>query len=163
MVLWTRPLSALLLVIFGTATALADSPHDHTQFGRDIVISADEEASDVTCFGCSVRVRGVVDTDVTTFGGNVVVEDGAEIKGDTTSFGGDVRLDHGSVVNAITVFGGRIHRDSRAAVNGDVTTFPSSLWLMAIFGLPLAILGAFIALVIWVVRRLYRTALPATA
>jgi hypothetical protein len=158
-----RPLSAALLVIAAATTGFADTPHDRTQFGRDILIGAGEEATDVTCFGCSVRIRGQVDTDVTTFGGSVVVEDGGEIKGDTTSFGGDVRLDHGSVVNAITIFGGRIHRDSRAAVTGDVTTFSSSLWLVAIFGLPFAILGAFIGLIVWVVRRLFRPPVPATA
>jgi hypothetical protein len=157
----SRRLSVLLVVLAATA-AFADS-HDRTQFGHDIVVNAGEEASDVTCFGCSVRVRGHVDTDVTTFGGSIVVEDGGEIEGDTTTFGGNVRLDHGSTINAITVFGGRIHRDFGAAVNGDVTTFSGSIWLVAIFGLPFAILGAFITLIVWVVRRLLRPAIPATA
>jgi hypothetical protein len=158
-----QPLSTLLMLIAATAAAFADNSHDRTQFGRDIVVSAGEEATDVTCFGCSVRVRGQVATDVTTFGGSVVVEEGGEIHGDTTTFGGNVRLDQGSVVNAITVFGGRVHRDSSATVNGDVTTFSSSFWLVVIFGLPFAILGAFIALIVWVVRRLFRPAVPATA
>jgi hypothetical protein len=155
-------LCMLLIPTFCTA-ALANGSYDRTQFGHDIVVNAGEEASDITCFGCSVRVRGHVDTDVTTFGGSVVVEDGGEIEGDTTTFGGNVRLDHGSVINAVTVFGGRIHRDSGAAVNGDITTFSSSIWLFLIFGLPFAILGAFIALIVWVIRRLLRPAVPVTA
>jgi hypothetical protein len=158
-----RSLACMISIAALCATAFADGSHDRTQFGHDIVVNADEDASDVTCFGCSVRVRGHVDTDVTTFGGSVVVENGGEIHGDTTTFGGNVRLDHGSAVNAITVFGGRIHRDSAAAVNGDVTTFSSSIWLFLIFGLPFVILGAFIALIVWVVRRLLRPAVPVTA
>ena len=61
----------------------------------------------MTCFACSVRVRGHVAGDVTTFGGSIVVEDDGEIGGDATSFGGDVRLDKGvKVAGGVTVFGG---------------------------------------------------------
>jgi hypothetical protein len=160
---WVSHRLSILLVVLAATAAFADGSHDRTHFGHEIIVNAGEEASDVTCFGCSVRVRGHVDADVTTFGGSVVVEDGGEIKGDTTSFGGSVRLDRGSNVNDVTVFGGRIHRDNAAAVNGDVTTFSGSIWLILIFGLPFAILAAFIFLIVWVVRRLMRMAVPATA
>jgi hypothetical protein len=36
-------------------------------------------------------------------------------------------------------------------------------WLFLVFGLPLVILGAFVALVIWLVRRLKRPAIPVAA
>ena len=42
------------------AAAFADGSRDRTQFGRNISIAPGEEASDVTCFGCSIRVRGHV-------------------------------------------------------------------------------------------------------
>jgi len=153
----------LSLITLSSASFASDS-HDRTQFGHDIIVGPGEEATEVTCFGCSVRVRGHVDSDVTTFGGSIVVEDGGEVGSDLTSFGGDLRLEKGSQIDGdIAVFGGRIQRDPDASVAGDVTNFSGSYWLALIFGLPLAILGAFIALVVWVVRQIFRPAVPATA
>jgi len=92
------------------------------------------------------------------------VEDQGEIGGDTTAFGGNVRLEKGiKVGGGVTVFGGRFYRDSSAAVGGDITNFSGSAWLLLIFGLPLILLGAFIALIVWLVRRLIRPAVPAAA
>ncbi len=161
-------LSRLLLIcLLGIAAfcgpAFADGSHDRTQFGHDIIVGPDEQVSEVTCFGCSVRIRGHVDADVTTFGGGIYVEESGEVGADTTSFGGDVRLDKGSTVHDITVFGGHIRRDPEASVEGDVTAFSGSVWLFLIFGLPFVILGAFIALIVWIVRRLTRPQVPVTA
>ena len=147
-----------------SSTALAFGSPDRTQFGHNISIGPGEEVSDVTCFACSVRVRGHVSSDVTTFGGTIVVEDQGEIGGDITSFGGDVRLDKdGKVGGDITVFGGRLHRDGAATVGGDVTNFSGTGWLFLVFGLPLVMLGAISALIIWLIRRLMRPALPVAA
>jgi len=158
----TSRLSWLILAcfLFGGAfsrAAFADGSHDRTQFGHNISIAPGEEVADVTCFACSVRVRGHVAGDVTTFGGNIVVEDDGQIAGDTTSFAGDVRLDKGvKIAGDITVFGGRLQRDATATVSGDVTNFSGRGWLVLIFGLPLILLGAFLALIFWLVRRLNR-------
>lgn len=146
-----------------SVVALADQPRDRTQFGHDITVGPQEEVLEVTCFGCNVRIRGKVKTDVTTFGGNVVVEDQGEIGSDTTVFGGNVRLEKGAQVNAVTVFGGRLQRDPEASVDGDVTTFTGMVWLFLIFGVPFVILGAFIALIVWLVRRMTRPAMPLAA
>jgi hypothetical protein len=158
-----RLLGYLLFVGALSGAAYADGP-DRTQFGHNINIGPGEEVGDVTCFGCSVRVRGHVSSDVTTFGGGIVVEDQGEIAGDATSFGGDVRLNKDvKVAGDITVFGGRLHRDATATVSGDVTNFSGSGWLLLIFGLPLVMLGALVALVIWLIRRLMRPAMPVPA
>jgi len=153
-----RCMHSLLLVLALGAPAFADGSHDRTQFGHDVTIGADEKVSEVTCFSCSVRIRGHVDGDVTTFGGSVAVERDGFIGGDTTTFGGDVRLDGGASVKDLTVFGGRIRHDSGASVGGDVTTFGggAGLWLFIVFGLPFLILGAFIVLIVWLVRRFTR-------
>src|SRR5215471_6638300 len=153
------------LVIALAASAVAQGSHDRTQFGHDITIGADESASEATCFGCSVHVRGRVDGDVTTFGGSVVVEQDASVGGDTTIFGGDVRLDGGATVKAVTVFGGRVRRDPGAEVEGDVTNFAggAGLWLFLIFGLPFVLLGAVIALIVWLVRKFTRPSVPVAA
>jgi len=160
-----RRMLCLLLVLALGAPAFADGSHDRTQFGHDISIGTDEKVADVTCFSCSVRVRGHVDGDVTTFGGSVVVERDAFVGGDTTTFAGDVRLDGGANVKDITVFGGRVRRDSAASVGGDVTTFGGgiALWLFIVFGLPFLVMGAFIALIVWLVRRFIRPGAPVAA
>jgi len=159
-----RSLLLLLVAIMVSTAAFADSPHERTQFGRDIVVGPNDEISDATCFACTVRIHGHVAGDVTTFGGSVVVEDEGEIAGDTTTFGGDVRLSHGVKVNGdVTVFGGRLRRDPAAIVHGDVTNFGGAIWLVLIFGVPFVVLGAFIALIVWLVRRLLRPAVPAAA
>jgi len=153
----------LVLLTLLSAAAFADGSHDRTQFGRDIVIGPGENASDATCFGCSVRVRGRVQGDATVFGGSIVVEDQGEISGDTTNFGGNVRLERGAKVQSVSIFGGHFYRDDGATVAGDVTNFGGSFWMVLIFGLPLVLLGALIALLVWLVRRLIRPNMPVTA
>jgi len=157
-------LAGLVIGLFFAAglSAFASDAHERTQFGRDIVVNSGEEVSEVTCFGCSVRGR--VAGDATSFMGNIVVEDQGEIGGDTTAFGGNVRLEKGiKVGGGVTVFGGRFYRDSSATIGGDITNFSGSAWLLLIFGLPLILLGAFIALIVWLVRRLTQPAVPAAA
>ena len=156
-------LHCLVFVAVISAAAFADGSRDRTQFGRDITVGTGEEASDVTCFGCSVHILGHVAGDVTTFGGNIVVENQGEIVGDTTSFGGSVRLDKGAKVKDLTLFGGRLRRDPDALVAGDVTNFSGNVWLATIFGLPLVFLGGIIALIVWIVRRMTRSHVPAAA
>jgi hypothetical protein len=160
-----RCLLAVLIVAAATGSALAEGSHERTQFGHDISIGPDEQASDVTCFNCSVRVHGQVTGDVTTFGGNVIIERDGSIGGDLTVFAGDLRLDSGATVKDVTVFGGSIRRDPQASIGGDVTTIAggAALWLFVIFGLPLLVLGAFIALIIWLIRRFARPAVPVPA
>ena len=160
-----RPLIRSLLIAALAVPALAQGSHDRTQFGHDISVGSDETVSEVTCFGCSVRIRGHVNGDVTTFGGGIAIERDAEVGGDTTSFAGDVRLDSGAKVKDVTIFGGRMRRDPQASVGGDVTTFAggAGLWLFIIFGSPFLVLGAIIALIVWLVRRSKRPALPMAA
>lgn len=163
-----RWLFCLALVTVIGMPAYANEPresHDRTQFGHEIVIGTDEKSGDVTCFSCSVRIRGQVAGDVTTFGGTVTIEQDGEVTGDTTVFAGDLRLEPGAKVRAVTVFGGKVRRDPTATIHGDVTNFAggTALWLFVIFGLPFVFLGALIALVIWIIRRVSRPAIPVAA
>jgi hypothetical protein len=155
---------ALACLAFAPASFAQNSAHDRTQFGSDINIGPNDQVGEVTCFGCSVRVRGHVESDVTVFGGSIIVEDEGEIAGELTDFGSGIRLDKDAKVGGdVTVFGGPVRRNSEASVGGEITTFSGSIWLVLIFGLPLVILGAFIALVVWGIRRLTRPSLPVTA
>jgi len=159
---WLIPCSLVALL---AAPVFAQGSHDRTQFGHEITVGSDEKVADVTCFGCSVRVRGHVNGDITTFGGGVVVERDAFVGGDTTIFGGDVRLDAGASVKDVTIFGGRVRRDPQATVGGDITTFAggAALWLFIIFALPFLVLGALIALIVWLIRRSKRPVVPMAA
>jgi hypothetical protein len=154
-----------ICISLASSVALADSAHERTQFGHDITVRAGEEVGEATCFGCNVHVRGGhITGDVTVFGGSVVVEDEGAIAGDLAVFGGNIRLDKATQVGGdVALFGGRMHRDSEAAIRGDVSVFSGLLWLILIFGLPLLVLGAFIALVVWLVRRMTRPSVPAMA
>jgi len=156
-----RMLAGTMFVAAFSACAFASGSPDRTQFGHNISIGPGEEVSDVTCFGCSVRVRGHVTSDVTTFGGNIVIEDEGQVDGDMTTLGGDVRLEKDvKVAGDVTVFGGQLHRDASATIHGDVTNFGGAGWLVVIVALPFVIFGAFVAFVVWLVRRLMRPAVP---
>ncbi|HTW57516.1 MAG TPA: hypothetical protein VMD99_05280 [Terriglobales bacterium] len=156
--------SLLVLLMFSAAGFADDTAHDRTQFGSDINVGPNDTVGEITCFGCSVRVRGHVTGDATVFGGSIIVEDEGEIGGDVTDFGRGVRLGKDTKVGGdVTVFGGPVRRDTAASVGGDVTNFSGGIWLFMIFGLPLIIFGAIVALIIWVVRRLTRPSVPVTA
>src|SRR5579883_1421049 len=104
-------LCTILATAFSASPAFAKDSSDITQFGHDVRIEADQTADQVTCFGCSVYVRGQVAGDITTFGGNIVLEDGGRIAGEVTSFWGDVRAaDNTKLAGDITVMGGSLRR-----------------------------------------------------
>jgi len=154
--------AGLLITMLLSSAAFAD--RDRTQVGHTISVGPDEEVGDATCFGCSIRVRGRVTGDVTAFGGSIVVEDHGQIGGDATVFGGDIRVDkEAKIARDVTVFGGRIRRDPASAVGGDVTAMGGPGWMFLIFLVPLIFLGLFVALIVWLVRRLMRPSVPAAA
>ena len=161
-----RPITivAFVVLFLASLTAFAEDGHERTQFGSDINIGPNEEVGDVTCFFCSVRVRGHANGDVTVFFGSVVVEDQGEVGGDLTNFGSGIRISREAKVGGdVTAFGGQVRHDSAASIGGEITTFSGFIWLFLIFGLPLIVFGAFISLVVWGVRKLTRPSIPATA
>jgi len=163
---WIAFTSAFLLacLTLSSAALAQESARDRTHFGTDINIGPNEQVGDITCFGCSVRVRGHVASDVTVFLGSVIIQDQGEVGGDVTDFGSGVRLEKGVKVGGdVTAFGGPVRRDPAASVGGDVTNFSSGIWLFLIFGLPFVVFGAIVALIVWVVRRLMRPAVPVAA
>ena len=153
----------LFWVAFSTAAFAKDNP-SYTQLGRNINVGPNDQVGDLTCFGCSIRIRGEVAGDVTTFGGSVTVEDQAQVAGDVSIFGGDARLDRGvKVAGDVSVFGGQIHRDPQAAIAGDVTSFGGHGWLLPIILTPIVLLGLLVALIIWIIQRTRRQSMPAPA
>ncbi len=159
-------LSVSLLVCMTMASFAQDkkAAPDLTQTGSDIRVGPDETAGELTCFGCSVHVRGHVLGDITTFGGSITLEDGAQVDGEATAFAGWLRLEKDTAVNGdATVFGGRIRRDPSARIGGEVTNFGGGIWIIIIFVLPLLFIGLFVTFVVWLIRKLIRPAVPAAA
>ena len=155
---------ALLFSMAFSPAAFAKANPSYTQLGRNINVGSNDQVGDLTCFGCSIHIRGEVAGDVTTFGGSVTVEDQAQVAGDVSIFGGDARLDRGVKVSGdVSVFGGQIHRDPQAAIGGDVTSFGGHGWLLPILATPIVLLGLLVALVVWIVQRARRPSLPARA
>lgn len=66
--------------------------NDIVQMGEDIVIGRGQHVlGHVFAMGGTVTVRGIVDDDVVAMGGDVVLEDGAQVRGDAVSIGGQVK------------------------------------------------------------------------
>ena len=157
-------LSAIALILLVSTAALSQEKATYTQWGHTINIGPDDEAADVTCFGCSIHVRGEVSGDVTAFAGSISIEDGAQVSGDVTAFCGDMRLANAARMDGdVTVLGGRLHRDPNVEISGQVTSMGNRTAVMLMALVPFVLLGVLVAGVIWLVRRLRRPPLPAAA
>lgn len=156
--------SVLLILLVAAAPLLyaADNDPDRTKFGHDIHVAASENVADLTCFFCSVYVRGNAAGDVTAFGGRVVIEAPAQVAGDVTTILGDVSVNSGTkIAGDLTAVGGSIQRASDSEVGGDVTPIRRGWWLTLLLFSPLIVLGIIIAAVVWLIQYLRRPrALP---
>jgi len=149
----------LLTVLAVSGLAFADRSHDRTELGHNINIRPGEQVTDATCFGCTIRVRGHLSGDATTFGGSIIVEDGGKVDGDATTFAGNIRLAESTAVSGdVTVFGGEVRRDASATIGGDVTDFRGHALMLVIFVVPFVVFGLFVAGLVWLIRRLLRPA-----
>jgi cytoskeletal protein CcmA (bactofilin family) len=154
---------AFVSLCLSTGAWASDNP-SYTQTGRDIDIGQNQQVGDLTCFGCSIRVRGQVAGDVTAFAGNIVLEDQAQVSGDVTTIAGDMRLDEGvKVAGDATVIGGQLRRDPQSSVSGDITSLGGRGWFWPILLAPFMMLGLLIAFVVWLVQRLRTPSVPAAA
>src|SRR4030088_1296817 len=84
----------LFWVAFSTAAFAKDNP-SYTQVGHNINVGSNDKVGDLTCFGCSIHVRGEVAGDVTAFGGSITLEDEAQVAGGATPVGGAARVERG--------------------------------------------------------------------
>ncbi len=151
-ILQTACVTALLALT--TSLAMAEKAGDRVQIGRDIVVQTGEKTGDVVCIACSIRVRGQTAGDVVAIAGNVTLEQGAQVAGDTTAILGTLRLDQGAAIaGSVTAVGGVVHRDPSAAIAGDVTSMSGAGWLLLVVLAPLMLIGGFIALIVWLLRR----------
>lgn len=121
MKLFAALFTSLMLVLPATAA------EDKTRLLRDLVIEAGQSANDVTCFACSIRIRGHVASDATAIGGNIVID--GEVAGDAVAVGGSVRLGPRARVEGDAVaLGGPVLRDPQAVLGGDPDSLPWFYW-----------------------------------
>jgi hypothetical protein len=157
--------SVFLAVLATASTVLcaADNDPDRTKFGHDIHVAASENVADVTCFFCSIYIRGNAAGDVTAFGGRIMIESPAQVAGDVTTILGDVNVASGTkIAGDLTAVGGSIQRASDAEISGDVTPIRRGWWLTLLLFSPLIVLGIIIAAVVWLIQYLRRpSGLPA--
>ncbi|MCA9613530.1 MAG: hypothetical protein KC586_12310 [Myxococcales bacterium] len=67
-------------------------------FGGNVTVRSDERVRSVATFGGNVDVAGEVVENVVTVGGNVVVREGAVVRGDVMTTGGNVHVHRGGEV-----------------------------------------------------------------
>jgi cytoskeletal protein CcmA (bactofilin family) len=152
-------LAALTLTLALPPAAIAQQANqDRVEFGRNITIDAGQSAGDISCFNCSVYVRGTVNGDIAVFGGRVVVE--GKVKSDIAVFWGTVRLEDGAQAGGdVAVFGGAIRRAPSATIHGDVVSFGRGWVLLPVLVL-VALVWLIVALVVWLVTRNRRAPAP---
>lgn len=154
---------ALILIFILAAPATAKDNPEYTQIGHDITVGPNQEVGEVTCIGCSIRIRGKVAGEVTTVGGSILIEDQAEVAGEVTAVAGNIRLDRDAKVSGdVTVVGGEIRRATEAQIGGDVTSVGGHAWVPLILIAPFLFLGLLVALAVWLVHRFRRPATPVT-
>lgn len=121
------PLVALAFALL-VPLAFAKGSADYTEFGHDIRIAADQKVGELTCFNCSVYVRGQVGGDITTFHGSIVIEPNAVVAGEVTAFLGEIRAATGSKIGGdTTVFAGNVVVEQDGMIGGEVTSFAGDI------------------------------------
>jgi len=145
-------LPALILTLALSTAALAQKPdEDRAEFGRNITIQEGQTSGDISCFNCSVYVRGRVNGDIAVFGGRVVVD--GSVKSDIAVFWGTVRLEDGAHAGGdVAVFGGAIRRAPTAAIHGEVVSFGRG-WVLLPVVVMVVIVWLIVALIVWLVTR----------
>jgi hypothetical protein len=155
---------ATLLALTLTIAASAKSDPDYTQIGHSINVGPGQEVGEVTCIGCSIRIRGQVSGDATTVGGSIFIEDQGQVAGDVTAVAGSIRLDKTvKIAGDATAVGGEIRRAPEAQIAGDVTSVGGPAWVPLILIAPVLFLGLLVAFVVWLVNRSRRPVAPAGA
>jgi hypothetical protein len=150
-------LGILVVSALLAAPALAQRGSDRVQINHDIFLEPGQKSGDLVCVNCSIFVRGEVGGDVVTVYGNVVIEQGAQVAGGVTTVLGNLRIQGTAQVRGDAVaVGGTVRNEPQATVGGDITSLGGAGWTVLIVLLPLAFLGGFIVLIVWLVARVRR-------
>ena len=147
----------LAISLILAAPALGQKRSDRFQFNHDIIVEPGETSGDLECMNCSIFVRGEVAGDVSVIHGNLVLEHESKVTGDVCTVLGDLRLQSGAQVQGdAAAVGGTVRRAPDATIRGDVTSLGGGGWVVLIVFLPLALIGGFVAFIVWLIARLRR-------
>lgn len=117
-----KNLAILAAIFFAAALAGTARAQERTSWMRGVSVAPEERTGEVTCFFCSVNVRGTVSGDVTTIGGDIMVH--GEVTGDAVALGGNVRLEGGATVKQDAVaIGGFATKEPGAHTHEDNPPF----------------------------------------
>jgi hypothetical protein len=149
--------AAVFVIALSNVPAYADDG-DRVHFGKSITVEEGEDAGDLVCIGCSIRVDGT-SGDTVAIGGSITVE--GDVKGDAVAIGGAIRLgENASVGGDVVTVGGRLQRHPSTTVKGQVSAQSGSLILIGLVLMPLVPVVLIVALIVWLVSRDRRTAQP---
>ena len=139
-----------LLFLSLTAPALAADNGDRVHIGQSITVAEGEDAGDLVCIGCSIRMQGTCG-DLVAIGGSIIVD--GEARGDAVAVGGGIRLgENASIDGDVVTVGGRLWRHPNATVKGSVSQAGAPVLAVAMLA-PLIPVILIIALIVWLVRR----------
>src|SRR5271166_877112 len=144
-------LTALLFVIAVPRPLHARHDGDQVHFGNSIVVEENEEAGDLVCVGCSIRMAGSCG-DIVAVGGSIMVD--GTVHGDAVAVGGGLRLgENAAITGDVVTVGGRLMRHPSAIVKGTVSSQSGALILLGLVFIPLVPVVLFIALIVWLFSR----------
>ena len=149
-------LASLFVLLTSSVPAFPKEKHtgnDHVSFGSDIVVSEGEDAGDVVCAFCSVKVHGNVGGDIAVLFGSVTVDSGHKIGGDVAILGGDLNLSEEAEAGGdVAILAGNANLAQSATIHGSRTVLPGAFWLLIPFA-PLLVFIGIIWLIIYLIRR----------
>ena len=148
---------ALCLALSAPLSAHAGSS-EFVQFGQNIHVDRDQEATDAVCFFCSVTVDGDLKGDAVIFFGDLNIN--GKLHGDAVVFGGTTKLAGDASIGGDSVnMGGSLRMDQGSTIHGDRVSIPEIVVLVPILiaiGIPfLLIYGIY-----WLFQRTRRPAYP---
>ena len=143
---------SLAMLVLTSPMARADA--EQFQMGHDIHVSENQSTGDLTCFNCSIYVRGKVKGDAVVLNGDLVVEQGGELAGDVTTLRGDIRIADGAkIAGDVTSVAGTVRKQPAGIIGGEVASLGGTGWLLLIVMVPVFLLGGLIALIDWLLQR----------
>ena len=155
---WCVLTALIVLLALPIAASAQKSDEDRVEFGHNIVVESGQTSGDISCFNCSVYVRGRANGDIVAFGGRVVVE--GSVKGDVVAFWGTVRLeDQAQIGGDVVMLGGTVRRAPTAAIHGDTVAF-GRIWVLVPVVLLVVVFWLIIALIVWLATRNRRAPVP---
>ncbi len=115
------------LILVPSLADVAQSSPNLRQFGRNVVVAANQTVHNASCFLCSAEVQGHTTGSVRVFAGHVFLS--GSVAGDVLVFGGNLTLTRGATIGGrVFIFGGHLHQDS-AAIDHSPTVFAPIIFL----------------------------------